>query len=216
MDTWKVISAVLGLAAAGAGWAWQSESGAHLKTSLALRQAEARLSAKVEPEAARSNPTTPPCPVVEDDPTVALTELSAQLTAAEEDRDRYRAGLEQAVAELNRVSGRNQAATELVAALAGRTAAPAPSSRTRGKVVPLADPWLTPVGDQMTVSGKLYNVGDADTEVTCVLELLRDGERLDSARFVMRVAAGATQPYSQTFRFKPGLEGSYTARLTVE
>ena len=223
MRGWAVVAGCLAVACCLMAWAWMGEREAHVATRIELAKAEARLSAQVPPDpATATRAAAPPTPSSEEvagdagDVVGSLADLSERLAAAEQERDRYREGLEQAVAELNRQSGKHQAE---LASGRGPGAAPTASSggRSRGKVVPLADPDLTPLGDQMMVTGKVYNVGDADAEVTCLLELLRNGQRIDSTRFPMRVSAGATQPYSQTFAVRTaGREGTYSARLAIE
>jgi hypothetical protein len=202
------------------GWAWMAERDAHAATRIELVKAQARLSARVEPDSApAARVPASPCPadsasgeeVVED-----LDDLSARLEAAERERDQYKAGLEQAVGELNRQSGKH--AAELAsasAAMATSTAGLAPGRGSRGHVVPLLDPELQVLGDQVLVTGKVYNPGDANAEVEATLELLQGGKRIDSARLSLRVPAGATQPYSQYFRFRPIQGGTFSARLTI-
>lgn len=208
------ISSCLLLLLGFTSWAWWGERSVHQAARIELVKARARLSAQVPPAPAASLPArTEPCV----DPTLDLQDgadrLREQLAAAEGERDQLRAGLEQAVAELNRLTGKHQA--DLAAVNAAVAAAPV--RRYRGRVVPLLDPELAPLGDRVMVSGKVYNMSGEDAEVTCVLELLQDGRRIDSARFQMRVSAGATQPYQQTFRFPTGGQAAtYSARLVIE
>jgi hypothetical protein len=221
MRGWAVVAACLAVVCGLTVWAWWGEREAHQNTRIELVKAQARLSAQVPPDPAATQGAvrpTAPCPADDRAAEVvgSLGDLSDRLAAAERERDQYRDGLEQAVAELNRQSGKHQAELTLAGA-AGVASARPPSGGLRGKVVPLLDPDLTPLGDQMMVSGKVYNVGGSDAEVTCTLELLRDGQRIDSARFPMRVSAGATQPYSYKFAIRTaGREGTYSARLVIE
>lgn len=216
---WAVVAGCLAVVCGLTIWAWLGERDAHRATHLELAKTQARLSAQVPPAPMPSRAAVAPSSEGDGagDVVAELSDLSQRLAAAESERDQYRAGLDQAVAELNRLSGKHQADLASAMAVSAAASAARSSGRYRGRVVPLLDPELAPLGDRVLVSGKLYNTGDDDAEVTCTLELLRDGQKIDSARFAMRVAAGATSPYSQYFRFPTGgQEATYSARLSIE
>jgi hypothetical protein len=213
---WPVLAGCLTVVCGLLGWAWHGERATQRATHLELAKAQARLSAQVPPAPGR----TAAAPCSEEDAGVGdivgeLGVLSEQLAAAERERDQYRVGLEQAVAELNRLSGKHQA--DLASASVAVSAAASATARYRGRVVPVRDPELALVGDRLQISGKLYNTGAEDAEVKCTLELLRDGQRIDTVRFPLRVSAGATQPYTEYFFFPTGGQvATYSARLSIE
>ncbi len=139
------------------------------------------------------------------------TDNTALLTMTT-DRDRYREGLDRCVAELNRVA--NGSGARVALAPMPPPAASAPVAEAHISAL-YSGATVTPLGDQMLVTGKLYNTGDAAGRATAVVSLLRDGKVTDTARVPVSVPAQGQASWSYKFRWH-GQEGSWTATVNVE
>jgi|GEM_PF-6793487 len=74
---------------------------------------------------------------------------------------------------------------------------------------------VTPLGDQMLVTGKLFNTGAVAGRATAVVTLLRDGKPQDSARIPVSVPAKGQASWSHKFTWHSS-QGSWTATVNVE
>jgi len=93
---------------------------------------------------------------------------------------------------------------------------PEPSSKGRPQVSSgLTEPTVTPLGDALLVSGKLFNLGTVDATVTAVVTLLRDGRQSASGRVRVTVPAQGQAPWSYRFPWHSE-EGAWTASVRVE
>lgn len=134
-------------------------------------------------------------------------DCQGQLGAASTEAERYQQGLGRAVDELNRVASSQRSAP----------ASPSASPRAggRARVSTLSAPWVQITDQQVTVTGKLWNAGDADALGSFTIELLRDGEVIDSAEQRLDVPARTDYAYSQTFSISPR-DGTYSARVRLD
>ena len=197
---------------------------AQLRGTLAGRDAEiARLrgvsrpvgvptlqSANVEPA-----PAAAPVPAAFDN--TALSTMTA-------DRDRYKDGLDRCVTELNRVAkGSDQVARIELPPLPARPvrqesapahtpSGPAPAAEISALY---GEAEVTPLGDQMLVTGKLFNTGEVAGRATAVVTLLRDGKPQDTARIPVSVPAKGQASWSHKFTWHSS-QGSWTATVSVE
>lgn len=188
------------------------------KNTLALREAEiTRLRATSKeagecPAAApapMSVPTPSPSVSLPEDQTAAVQALMT-MTA---DRDRYKDGLYKCVHEVNRIaqgSGRRFEIPDLPAVPAA-----APSTAQPHISALYSEPTVTPLGDRLMVSGKLFNTGTTPGTVTAVVALLQDGKQVSSQRLRVAVPAQGQSAWSTQFSWS-SQEGSWTATITVE
>ncbi|MCL4838893.1 MAG: hypothetical protein KJ058_13115 [Thermoanaerobaculia bacterium] len=136
-------------------------------------------------------------------------QLREELAAARAEAERYEAGLQRCVSELNR-TGRSQVGT--IVPDSGRAAAPAPAARAK-----LIAPWLPElqiVEDRIYVNAYVMNEGTGDAEAQVTIDLLHDGRRVDSSTVPAWIPAGSTDMVSAEFRLRTGeVTGSYAARV---
>ena len=135
---------------------------------------------------------------------------AAQLAQADArgEVERYQSGLARCVDELNRVASAQQTAARYVP-----SAPAAPAAQPR--LSTLGAPDVQIVGDNVYVTGRVWNSGDADARGRLYVELLRDGQVLDSSILPLDVPARTDQSYSATFR--PLIaNGTYSARVRFE
>lgn len=137
-----------------------------------------------------------------------LESAKKALAASDEIGLRYKAGLEQAVAELNL----RQAARSGERAVAYTAGAAAASRRDPARVMTLSAPEVQLAGDTMLVTGKLWNSGGTDAEGSIDIELLRDGTVYDTQSQSLFIAARTDVAYSASFNVV-GTEGSWSARV---
>lgn len=139
-------------------------------------------------------------------------DLRAQLGLAEESAEQqaaraaqYEAGLGKAVEELNRVAQAPPAVQ--------RSYAPAQRA-TRANVSTLSAPWVQMAGENVVVSGKLWNSGEAGASGTLYVELLLNGQTVDEQSQPFEMGARTDQAWSATFRTSVR-EGTYSARVRM-
>jgi len=110
--------------------------------------------------------------------------------------ERYRAGLAQAVAELNRLRGET-------ALMHGRGSVPSvPSVELAGK--------------EALVRGTLTNGGKQPFRGLLTIELLRGGQSIDTARYRVEIPPHRRLPYAHRFVLTGYAAGSYSARASLE
>ncbi len=220
----KILSAFLFLLLCGAGWAWMQEHDAGIETRKELAVARGRLSAfDGVGELGQARPTqATPCP-----PTVVGQDASAELAAVARERDQYKAGLEEAAAELRRMSNQHAAdvakatldgALQVARASAASRAAPSQPAPQRdyGRVISIRGPDLTPLGDRMMVTGTLWSNRDTQANVEATLTFLKDNQRIESTRLNLVVGPNAEVPYTHYFPFNPGgFQGNYTVAIEI-
>jgi hypothetical protein len=185
------------------------------RSTLAVREAEIarlKMSASMAPAAAPVA-APPPSTAPARDSNVAVQALIA-MTA---ERDQYKDGLDRCVEEVNRVahgSGRRFEVPALPAAVAPAPAAPSTAAQAHISAL-YSEPTVTPLGDRMMVSGKLFNTGKAPGTVTAVVALLRDGKQVKSTRLRVTVPAQGQSAWSTQFPWG-SQQGSWTATVSVE
>jgi hypothetical protein len=184
------------------------------KNTLALREVEiARLQAAVSKEAGERPAVTPvpvSVPASASPPEVQKAAVQA-LVAMTADRDRYKDGLYKCVEEVNRKARGSGRRFEIPAMPAA--AAPSPGQPHISALY--SEPTVTPLGDRLMVSGKLFNTGAAPGTVTAVVVLLRDGKQVSTQRLQVTVPAQGQSAWSTQFPWS-SQEGSWTAIVTVE
>ena len=155
-------------------------------------------------------PEVEPSPVLDPDLVVDRSseldaeneQLRADLASCQAEAARYRHGLEEAIGQLN--AGRASAGP--------RRAAAAPAARPR--VSTLGAPDVQILGDQVFVSGRLWNAGDADAVGELEVELLLNGRVQANTTLPLDVPANTEVAYSHTFQ--GGItEGTYSARVRI-
>jgi len=136
-----------------------------------------------------------------------LGEAETAATEAGAEAERYKAGLGKAVTELNRVAEAPPQVRYISGAAAPR--------RSAARVSTISAPWVQISGDVVIVTGKLWNSGDTDAVGRFTIELLRDGQVVDSAEQRLDVPARTDYAYSQTFHTNIR-EGTYSARVRID
>jgi hypothetical protein len=119
---------------------------------------------------------------------------------------RYQAGLDRAVAELNRVASAAAAAQQQAR----------PSARSRAAQPWAGTPWIKAIGDQLHVTVQVYNWDDADATGNVEVELLADNEVVDSRTESMMVPARSSAPLTAVFRHPARTATTYSARVRLD
>lgn len=135
-----------------------------------------------------------------------VAELEAENAELQSRMERFRAGFERAVAELQRLRGGPARQRREVLQPQWRRSALEVGNRL------LSRPRTRLEGRRVTVSGEIHNPHREALFGTLVIELLRDGMPVDEARVPFEVAPQARTPYSQTFELVGWGAGSYSAR----
>lgn len=139
-----------------------------------------------------------------------VADLRGQLGMAQEtaeeaaDRaERFEAGLDRAVARLNEVSDEAANAQRLAAAnRAAAIYAPAEAERSgAGDLSYFSAPKLSIVENSIVASGRFYNGGDAPARGILYLDLVRDGEVLDTAEQRIIANQKSWGSWQQQFHF---------------
>lgn len=146
-----------------------------------------------------------------------IADLRAQLGLAEESAEeaadraaRYEEGLGKAVQELNQVSQSAAAAKSIRPSVAAPRAARAP----RPEISYYSDPRVSVVDRSVAAAGRLYNSGDAEAIGTLYVELLRNGEVIDTRDQPFRVGANSWASWQEEFQITPsGATVSVRARM---
>jgi hypothetical protein len=190
------------------------------RDALALREAEIAQLRSAVPEETRERPAAAAAPVPASLPEASPVEAPPEdqgaavqaLVAMTADRDRYKDGLYKCVEEVNRVAQGSGRRFEIP----DSPMAPERASTAQPHISALySEPRVTPMGDRMMVSGKLYNTGTVPGTVTAVVALLRDGRQVSSTRVPVTVPAQGQRAWSTQFPWS-SQEGSWTATVTVE
>lgn len=139
--------------------------------------------------------------------------LQAELAAAKEQAEyyqgeagRFQRGLDKCVGELNRVAGEAAAAPSY-----------APSAPRRGgtaRVHTLSAPRVQIAGDSAIVTVTLWNAGDGAAAGNVELELVLNGQVVDSASEWVEISPRTDQVVAATFSVSPS-EGTYSARVSL-
>lgn len=196
----------------------------------ALLLAAAACSGREVEEAASQGPRATPVPVVVDDtprpvaaPSAGSSEvvglqrqviaLQSQLQEAKEQADyyqgeaaRFQRGLDKCVGELNRVAGE--------AAAAPAYAPSAPRRAAQARVHTLGAPRVQIIGDSAVVTVKVWNAGDGAAAGNVDLELVLNGQVVDSASEWVEISPRTDQVVTATFYVSPS-EGTYSARARL-
>jgi hypothetical protein len=216
LKTWLVVVGALALGFVSLLWV-------QTRNTLALREAEiVRLRQERPAEEARVSTSPAPAAIAlpaassssaapAGDSGSAAVEALVAMTA---DRDRYKDGLYKCVEEANRAAQGSGRRFELPGFPSLPSGPAAPSAEAHISML-YSEPTVTPLGDRMQVSGKLFNTGKASGSVTAVITLLRDGKAVTSAREVVMVPAQGQAGFSHVFPWG-GQEGAWTARAVVE
>jgi hypothetical protein len=190
--------------------------------TLALREAEiARLQtlepAKVPQHPATATPFPVSIPAPQPAPSAPPEDSTAKgqddaaiqaLMAMTADRDRYKDGLYKCVEEVNRIARGSGRRFEIPAG----SSASEPEAHISALY---SEPTVTPLGDRLLVSGKLFNTGKVPGTVTAVVALLRNGKQVNSTRLRVAVPAQGQTAWSTQFPWS-SQDGSWTATVAVE
>lgn len=139
--------------------------------------------------------------------------LQTQLQEAKEQADyyqseaaRFQRGLDKCVGELNRVAGE--------AAAAPAYAPSAPRRAAQARVHTLGAPRVQIVGDSAVVTVKVWNAGDGAAAGNVELELVLNGQVVDSSSEWVEISPRTDQVVTATFYVSPS-EGTYSARANL-
>jgi hypothetical protein len=202
LKTWLLVAAVLAIATLGL------EVRNQARTIERLAHAEPPSVAKPEsPKTTAAPVQTSALPIslpASKPPAPADPPAAAEFDACSGDLARYKAGLDKCVVALNAVASTRREVTTFVL-----PPAPQPSN-----IVALAEPYVLPSGNQVVVSGRVFNRGGAAGEATLMVTLLEDGRRVDSDQQRLRVGAGQMASWQQAFRWD-GHEGRFSAQVEL-
>jgi len=150
-----------------------------------------------------------------------VKDLEAQVAEANKETTRYQAGLQRAVAELNRCAQSSQARapqrqpTFVQPAPAPTSPAqPARPARSPARVITLDLPEVTPLGDDVLVSAHLWNSGEQTARGTATITLNLDGREIDSAMIPFTADPGVDVGIQHRFN-SPG-EGALSANVSLD
>ncbi|MCP4655628.1 MAG: hypothetical protein GY856_09440 [bacterium] len=135
-------------------------------------------------------------------------ELERLVTLRASEVERYRAGLAQAVAELNRLRGE-------AALMPPADSVHRPSLRHGRGLVPSV-PSVELAGKEALVRGEVSNSGRQTLRGLLTIELLRDGRSVDTARYRVEIPPHSSLPYAHRFALTGYAAGSYAARAGLE
>jgi len=122
--------------------------------------------------------------------------LEIKLANAEADSEAHRRGLEQAVAELNRLSDELQRLETEIRSQPPRSLPPVPTARVR----PLGAPYVTThLSGYVVASGMVTNPTDFPARGTLEVSLVGSAGVIDTRGFPMTVQPGSTERYDITF-----------------
>lgn len=152
-----------------------------------------------------------------------VVELEHETARQADDVKRYRAGLEAAVTELNKVRPRrydplpigdrkpNHSAN--MRRIEGRPTSADLNTRTR-RLTSVASVELN--GRVAIVSGNLRNGSPDTVRGTLVIELLREGDLTSTARYTWEIPPHSQRGYEQRFELSGYAAGIYAARAWIE
>ena len=156
----------------------------------------------------------------EDDPKVLherIDTLTLELAEAQGEAIRLRTGLELAVAELNHNARQTQAQKQAIAILSeSRSSFRTPSNRSANlpssggsSVTVIGLPNVIPIGDDLLVTGRLWNRGDQRERGKILVDLLPDGKVVDSKSTAYTLDPNEEPTFELHFR-QPREGGAYT------
>lgn len=137
---------------------------------------------------------------------IQLAHAELALESARDEAERYKAGQERAVAELNARRQRPQIAQPLA-----RPSRPSPPRAEPARIYPLGEPTITPVGDQVLVKGRYWNSEDHEIPGQVRVELLLDGRTIQTSSQRVYVAGNRSTSFSLMFSVG-GREGRFSTR----
>ena len=140
--------------------------------------------------------------------------LRREIAEARGASQRYRKGLEHAVAELNRLSNECAYRVDPPAPTVAREVRSSRSVKTRSRLR-LKGPKLQPWEDDLVAFGAVENSGDEDESGLVLLDLLHDGRVIDREAISVYVSAGDEVVFEHTF-WAGKLEGQYRVRGRLE
>jgi len=117
--------------------------------------------------------------------------LSERLAEKAEEAAMYKAGLEEAVAELNRLG----AATRVPRPRPRSTSAPRPAK----EYVFVRQPSVSVTWNAVSVTGTVHNAGSNDVAGYILLKLLEDGQVINTQRVYLEVPADTVETYDAEF-----------------
>ena len=132
-----------------------------------------------------------------------------ELQTAHTEIERWKGGLDKCVAKLNEVSA------DASALSASAYAPPVSSGARRGgstRVSTLGAPTISVTGDGAVVSVRLWNAGDADAAGNVEIELVVNGEVIDSTSEYVEISPRTDQVLTVNLSNR-GREGNYSARV---
>jgi len=135
-----------------------------------------------------------------------VREQQDQIERAYAEAERFQRGLDKCVGELNRVADEAAAAASYAPATAPRAA--------RGRVHTLGAPRVQIAGDSAIVTVKVWNAGDGAAAGNVDLELVLDGEVIDSSSEWVELSPRTDQVVTATFWIS-SREGTYSARARL-
>ncbi len=174
----------------------------------------------LEPAAAK-HPDPAAAPAATMPPAIEAEEPAWQreiIARQSEEIDRLRTRIQQLKAELAeaREAATSRRAEELRATLSrGAPAPPTAPPHDRASVSAYLAPQVTPMGDTVLVTGRLYNSGPVAADVEVSLELVEDSQTIDYATLQLPVAARSVASYSHIFRHAPRNGRIYSARVAL-
>jgi hypothetical protein len=165
-------------------------------------------------------------PAASEKTVLEIATLRVRVATAERERDQYKVGLEQAVAELNRVSAttaQKVRVAQLVGQIKGAAEMASASSpqqprewrKWEARVSSLGEPMVQILGQQILVTGTLWNSGDVEAQGRATVTLRLDNRPIDTRGTYLTVPARSEASYSQMFNF-PGNLGTYSATVSFQ
>ncbi len=138
---------------------------------------------------------------------LATMSCETDLALATAEGERYRQGLDKAVAQLNRSAGRTATPPR-------RAPAPAPK-RDPGRISSRIGPKIQIVGSSVYAYGELWSYRDVDTHVQLTLELLADDRSVATDTIRMLVPANTNTSYRHEFRILVDSKDHYRAQARL-
>ena len=142
-----------------------------------------------------------------------VRELRAQVNSlqlaeadAKGEAEKYRAGLQRCVDELN---------SQARGARSTYIPSPDPTRAPQARLSTLGAPYVQISGDTVLVTGRIWNGGEGDADGRLEVELLRDGQTIDSKIIPLDVAARTDIAYSAEFHILIA-KGTYSARVRMD
>ena len=138
-------------------------------------------------------------------------DLERQMERRSAELEKYRSGLEQAIAELNRVREQRGAARSVSQRSSGDARQRSSFEVANQRL--LSSPRTRLDGREVTVSGEVLNHHRESLRGVLIIELLRDGMPIDELRMRFEIPAQGRLPYAETFVLTGYAAGRYSARV---